>query len=284
MDVKQILMLAFQVSIICIVFGFGLKALFADLLYLARRPGLTLRSLLSMLVIMPAVAIALAMMFEFRHTTEIVVVALAISPVPPLLPKREAKGGGRQSYGLALMALLALLAIVTVPLSAEILSRMFDRAFVASPAALARIVFIMMLLPLGAGIALRTLAPAVASRLERPVAVIGNVLLAGATVVLLAGTWRDLLSAMGEGAVAAMAVFVAAGLLAGHLLGGPDPEDAPVLALSTACRHPAIALSIASANFPDQQFAGTILLYVLVNAVVAVPYILWVRRQQPGRS
>jgi BASS family bile acid:Na+ symporter len=57
-----------------------------------------------------------------------------------------------------------------------------------------------------------------------------------------------------------MVAFVGVGLIVGHLMGGPDPEHSIVLALSTACRHPAIALSIAAANFPDQRFGGTILL------------------------
>jgi hypothetical protein len=46
-----------------------------------------------------------------------------------------------------------------------------------------------------------------------------------------------------------------------------------------ACRHPGIALSIASANFPDEQFAGTILLYLIINAVVGMAYLGWRRRQ-----
>jgi BASS family bile acid:Na+ symporter len=52
-----------------------------------------------------------------------------------------------------------------------------------------------------------------------------------------------------------------------------------VLALSSACRHPAIALSIAAANFPDEHFGGTILLYLIVSTVVGVPYLAWNRKQ-----
>jgi bile acid:Na+ symporter, BASS family len=42
-----------------------------------------------MFVIMPIVAVALAMAFELLRSVEIVLVALAISPIPPLLPGRE---------------------------------------------------------------------------------------------------------------------------------------------------------------------------------------------------
>jgi hypothetical protein len=65
---------------------------------------------------------------------------------------------------------------------------------------------------------------------------------------------------IGGAAVVAMIGFVAVGLIVGHVMGGPEPENSVVLALSTACRHPMIALTIASANFPDQRFGSSILL------------------------
>lgn len=68
-----------------------------------------------------------------------------------------------------------------------------------------------------------------------------------AVVALLAAVWRVVWSAIGEGALVAIVIFVLAGLVAGHVLGGPQPEHSVVLALSSACRHPAIALSLASA-------------------------------------
>jgi BASS family bile acid:Na+ symporter len=82
---------------------------------------------------------------------------------------------------------------------------------------------------------------------------------------------------IGQGTLLAMVVFVASGLAIGHLLGGPSPDHAAVLALATASRHPALALTVASANFPGQQFIGAILLYVLVNAAIAIPYLTWQR-------
>jgi bile acid:Na+ symporter, BASS family len=111
------------------------------------------------------------------------------------------------------------------------------------------------------------------------VAVVAKVLLPLAVLAVLAGTWRAVWDARGEGSVVAMVAFVVAGLLAGHLLGRRDREHSVVLALSTACRHPAIALSIASASFPDEHFGGTILLYLIVSAVVGMPYLARQRRR-----
>ncbi|HEY7193243.1 MAG TPA: hypothetical protein VH439_05835, partial [Gemmatimonadales bacterium] len=82
------------------------------------------------------------------------------------------------------------------------------------------------------------------------------------------------------GTILPMLLFITAGLAVGHAMGGPHPHHALVLALSTACRHPALAMSIAAANFPDERFTMTILLYVIVGTIVTVPYLLMERRTQ----
>ena len=108
-------LLGLQVSVVTTVFGFALNATWNDLLYLVRRPGLLIRSLLSVFVVMPVRALFAVRWFDFRPTTEIVVIALAISPVPPLLPMKQTKAGGSVSYGLGLMMILALVSIVAIP-------------------------------------------------------------------------------------------------------------------------------------------------------------------------
>jgi bile acid:Na+ symporter, BASS family len=279
MDAKQLLTLAFQVAIIGTVFGYGLKSTRDDLVYLVRRPGLLARSLLSVLVVMPILAVLFVKAFDLRQTVEIVLVALAISPVPPLLPQKESKAGGRRSYGLGLMLFLGLLAIVAIPLVVALLDRVFSQSLTVDTGAIARIIFIAVLLPLVAGMAVRTLMPHVAERLEKPVHIVANGLLLVGVVVLLAASWKAIWAATGSGTILALIAFVVAGLLVGHLLGMPEREHSVVLALSTACRHPAIAFAIAAVNFPDQRFGGTIILYLLVSGVVCVPYVAWQRRR-----
>jgi|SoiMethySBSTD1v2_1073268.scaffolds.fasta_scaffold102936_3 BASS family bile acid:Na+ symporter len=278
MDARQLIVLALQVSIIGTVFSFGLNTTHADFRYLFGRPGLLFRSLLAVLVITPLMAIVLVQVFEFQRAAEIALVALAISPLPPLLPSKESKVVGNTSYGVALMALLALLAIVTVPLSVKVLEQVVGRPLNVPTAAIARMVSVAVLLPLLVGMAVRTLRPAVAERIEPVITLVAKILLILGAVALFAGMWRAILGAIGGGAVAAMLVFVVLALAIGDLLGQPEREHSIVLALSAASHHPAIALSIASANAPNEHFAGTILLYLLVNLVVGGLYIAWQHR------
>ena len=281
MDLKHIVVLALQVSIFCTVFGFGLKTTTDDLMYVIRRPGLLLRSLLAVFVIMPALAVALVRLFEFRHVVEVSLVALAVSPVPPLLPRRELKAGGQDSYGLGLMAILALLSIAVIPLAGGVLERVFGHPLSVAPGAVAMLAFKTVLLPLAVGLIVHAATPHLAERIEKPATVIANMLLCLAGIVVLVAVAPALWALVGEGTLVAMTIFAVAGLIVGHFLGGPEPSHSVVLALSSACRHPAIAMAIAAAAFPHEHFGAPIILNLLVGIIIGVPYIAYVRKSAP---
>ena len=279
MDMKQLVVLALQASVISTVVGFGLKTRQGDLSYLLRRPGLLVRSLVAVFVVMPVVAVLLAQLFDFEPTVERALIALSVSPVPPLLPRKESKAGGDEDYALGLMAILALMAMVVIPLELLILQSVGGRPLEMASGAVIRVVLISTLLPLAAGMAVRAFMPGLVDRIEKPVAIIAKVLLPIALLILLAAAAPAILALIGNGGIViAMVIFLAVGLAVGHVLGGPNPDHSVVLALSTACRHPAIALSIAAANFPDERFGAPILLYILLGAIVALPYLAWQRR------
>ena len=278
MDLKHIVMLTLQVSIFCTVFGFGLKTTTDDLMYLIRRPGLLLRSLLAVFVIMPVIAVTLVRLFDFRHVVEVALIALAISPVPPLLPKRELKAGGQDSYGLGLMAILALLSIAVAPLASSILERVFGHSLTVAPGAIAVLAFKTVLLPLAVGMIVHAAVPRLAEKIEKPVALVANVLLSLGAIVFLVTLAPALWALIGQGTLVAMIIFAVAGLIVGHFMGGAEPSHSVVLALSSACRHPAIALAIAAAAFPREHFGAPIILYLLVGIIVGIPYIAYVRK------
>jgi BASS family bile acid:Na+ symporter len=204
MDAKQLIILALQVAILGAVFGFGLNATRDDLLYLVRRPGLLLRSLHPILVVVPLLTVVLVRLCDLRSTVEIVLVALAVSPAPPLLPQRETKAGGRRSYGLGLMVVVGIVAIAAVPLMVELLARVFERPLAMGPGAIARIVLLAVVLPLVAGMTVRALLPRIAERLQKPARLVANGLLLVAALALAAGSWRAIWAAIGDGTVLAM--------------------------------------------------------------------------------
>jgi bile acid:Na+ symporter, BASS family len=283
MNLQQLIGLGLQASILMTVFGFGLQAAVADILYLTRRPSLLARSLGAMFLVMPLIAIALAKMFELRPSVEIVMIALSISPIPPLLPGKEGKAGGHSSYALGLMAIVGLLSIAVVPIGLQILGRYSMQPLQMPAAAIARVVLVTTLLPLALGMGVKALMPAVADRVAKPIALVAQILLAVGMLAILAAALPALLALIGNGTLVATVAFVAAGLAVGHLAGGSRSDEQIVLALSTASRHPGIALAIATANFPDEPRLGaTVLLFLLVGGLVGAPYVAWQRRRAQG--
>lgn len=282
---QAIIVLCLQASIVGTVFSFGLRASVSDALFLVRHPGLLLRSILAVFVVMPLVAIAIVGAFALTRATEIALVVLALAPIPPLLPKKESKAGGEGAYALGLMVLMALLAIIIVPLLAALLGAAFNRDFSMSPRAIAKVVVIMIVLPLLTGMAVRGAAEAFATKLARPIALVSLVLLLGTAALVLYAVMPAVLKLVHNGTVLAIVAFIVIGLVVGHLLAGRVPERQTVLALSTASRHPAIALAIAKTNFPDEPFVdATIVLYLLVVTLLAIPYVAWRRRRTRPRG
>jgi BASS family bile acid:Na+ symporter len=133
--------------------------------------------------------------------------------------------------------------------------------------------------PLIAGVVLRSLRPSFAENAAGPLAKISAILLILCVLPILPGALPKVWLLVGDGALASFAAFVLVGLAAGHLLGGPDPEDRSVLAIATASRHPAVALAIAASSFPDEKLVvPAILMYLLVNALVSSLYLFWCKR------
>src|SRR5207244_12457140 len=123
--------------------------------FLLRHRGLAARSFLAMNVIMPLVALWLVLAFRLEPAVEVALVALAMSPVPPLLPKKSMRAGGDGSYTIGLLVAAALLSIVVVPATAYLFAPYFDTTVRIAPVTIAEIVGATVLVPLAMGIVVR---------------------------------------------------------------------------------------------------------------------------------
>jgi BASS family bile acid:Na+ symporter len=275
MNPTQLILLSMKVSVILSVFALGLEASLSDVTYLLRNLRQLVRALMPMYLVMPLVAGIMVSVFSNIHpAAKIALVALSVSPIPPLLPKKLMKAGGTESYSIGLMVAISLLAIAFVPLAIELFEIAFKRPAGISPAVVAEIVLTMILVPLAIGIAIRYLLPALAEQIVKPLSVSASVLLLVGTLFILFNTMPAIISLFQNGTVVAIIIFILIGLGAGHSFGGPNPNDRTVLALSTVSRHPGMAIAIAHTNFPEQKLAfAAIALYLLANTVVTVLYL-----------
>jgi bile acid:Na+ symporter, BASS family len=269
MDLHTLIPLLLKTSIFLTVFTLGLQATFADATFLFRRPKLLLRGFLSMDVTMPLLALLLAMTLNLHPAVKIALVALSVSPVPPIFPKKALNSGGEEDYTIGLLVAMVVLAIVVIPMTMEVFERVTGVPLSMSALSVATIVFKTVLLPLLAGIAVRAISSSFADRAVKPIGTLATVILISSALPALFVLIRNNLTLLTDGTLLALAVFALIGYFVGHVFGGPDPKDRSVLALATASRHPGLALAIAHANFPQQKLvAPTVVLYLIVSGIV----------------
>jgi BASS family bile acid:Na+ symporter len=246
---------------------------------------LLLRAFLSMNVVMPIIAALIATKFAVLFEVKAVLVALAVSPVPPIIQKKQLTAGGREKYVVGLLVAMSLLAVAVVPLTVVILDLVFDRTAEISPMTVAKILLKTVLVPLLAGLLIRQWFPR-AERASNAIIGVAGILLVIAAAVLLYGLWPIIRGYIGHGLLVMLALMAVLGLGVGHLFGGPLPGDRTSLALSTASRHPAVALAIATSgplSDPKPELA-IILMYLVVATLVSIPYQKWRMRSSASAA
>ncbi|MER9401487.1 Na+-dependent transporter [Mesorhizobium sp. M0615] len=271
--------IAINLSMGLMVLALGLHASWRDAISLLRQPGLLVRSFLSMNVIMVMIAVAMVLLFDLHPAVKIALVALSLSPVPPILPAKQTKAGGTVSYTASLLVIMAALSIIVVPLGIALLGDWAGLGIGVPAAKVASVVATGVFLPLVIGLAARQFFPSFATRLAHPLSLFATVLLIAAFIPVLIKIWPAMAAMVGNGTLVALAIFTVAGVLVGHTLGGPDPDNRTVLALASSARHPGVALAVASATFPDEKAVIAVVLWHLIaSAIICIPYVNWRRR------
>jgi bile acid:Na+ symporter, BASS family len=279
LDAIALVKLVLMTGIVLTVLSIGLCARPADTLLLLRNPKLGVRAMVSMFVLTPLFVTGLVWTVQLGPADRAALIALAISPMPPILPRRQAIVGGGGDYAVGLSVLAAVVSIVIAPIVVWLVGRLFGVATIFDPVALLRVLAVTVGVPLAAGILIARLWPR-AAVLSPVVGRAALVLLVASAAIVMFKEAPAIAGRVGNGLVPVTAAIVLFGLLVGHLLGGPDPGNQGALALATSARHPGVAISLATATFPLDQKAivATVLLFLLANVVLTLPYVLWRRR------
>jgi len=282
--IKQIIPILLTISLAGLVFTVGLKSVQGDLVYVLRRPTRLIKALIAVDVIPVVAAVLLTLFLPLDPLVKAGIVLMAISPVPPLVPGQELGLGGRKEYAYGVYVAVAVLAMITVPITSEIVARAFGRTVSPALGQVAKSVVLGVVIPLAVGMAVRLSAPAVAARLAPWVYRLSMFLVFAAFVPIILSIWPHMMRLIGNGTLLAMAAVTAIGLAGGHLLGGPDLRDRSTLAIASSIRHPGIAMMLANANFTDKRVTAAVLLFLLVGLAVSIPYRMWIKRQMPVSS
>jgi len=275
----QLVPILLVLSLAGMVASFGMDSTREDLFYVLRRPRLLARAFVAVNVIPPMIAVALLPLLPLSPPVKAGIALMAITPVPPLVPGQQRALGAHKAYSYGLFVAMALVSIVAVPVVFALVSELFGRHDRVSVGTIARYVATTVLIPLAFGAGLRIVSPTLAAKSARWVHRLSVALLLIAATPVFLTSWPVLGSLVGDGALFAMAVLVAAALAGGHWLGGPAPRDRATLALASATRHPGLAILLTRAKFDeDRAVIGAVMLFVLIGLFVETIYKRWFKR------
>jgi len=272
------------VVIFSLMLAIGVNHSFRQVTYLARQPGLLVRSLLSVIVVVPGIVGVLLWAFPLPPAVATGLALLAAAPGAPLTTKRTEMAGGELPYAVNLQLTLAVLAVVVTPLILSVYFSIFDLLIErVAPLEVARQVARVTFLPVVVGFLIRRFLPAVAARIGNPLRILSNILLIILVLVVvvflaMAPDLRAMLY-LGWAGTLAIVLIVALSLAAGHILGGPTQEKRAVLAVASIARNVGLALFLVGLTDYGQQFVPTLLTYLILGGILSVPYALWSKRR-----
>ena len=266
------LLLLLKVAVMAIILAIGMDSTLEDVAYLWKRPGLLVRSLLAMYVVVPMVALLFVKVLTLPPGVEVALLVLAVSAGGLMLPRRL-MGVGDGSYVFSLVVLSSLLAIVTVPAWLALFGPLFGDTAELLPIEVARVIGRVFLLPLIVGMLVHWLIPEISSRMSERLLLVGGTVLAVCILFLLITNGNLILEA-GWPAILTLAVMTLVAMTVGHIMGGPDPDNRTVLAISCATRHAGLVVLVA-ASVPGPRTAALVGAYFIASAIVTIPYLRW---------
>jgi BASS family bile acid:Na+ symporter len=268
-------------TLFVVMFDLGIAIVPVEFRWVIARPALLARALFCVLLAVPAIAWLVARVFDLPRNAEIGMMLMAIAPGAPVALRRSLDAGGHRAFAPALQIVLAITAIVSMPLWIAGFDEYYAGDAAIDPRHLARQVFYAQLLPLALGMAARKLLPVYSVRVEPQLRRLGSILLALLLILALIDIWHTV---VGAGLRVAIAIVVTTllALAVGHTLGGPEPATRTATAISSAARNAGMALLVATLNKAAPAILGAVLAYFVVAAFTIIPYGIW--RVRAARS
>ena len=187
----------------------------------------------------------------------------------PFLPKLAELAKGNLPFAVGTMVLLMVVTVGYLPMVLPLLLP----GVAVNPAKIAQSLVLLMLLPLGIGLALKSRYEELAARVKPVLDRISNVSLILLVVLITAANIDKVLEVFGTRGILAGLLFIALGFGIGWLLGGPGNDTRRVLALGTAQRNIAAALVVGSQSFSDPRVVVMVIVVAIVGLIILMPLV-----------
>ncbi len=234
----------------------------------------------AVVVPVPSLAVLAVKIFSLKGAVAAGIVLVAISPGAPVALRRSIDAGGHRDFAPALHLAIVLLAVVTVPATMRILDWVFGKDFDAPPYHIGRQIFFAQLLPLALGASLRAWRPAIAARIEPPLARLGNLLIVLVAIMGIVD-FPSIHAAVGWTPAIAGALMTVIALAVGAAFAGGDPEVRTAGAVAAAMRNPGIALVLATVNRMPPGVTAAIFAYALGMGIAMIAFMRWRKGRRP---
>ncbi len=231
-----------------------------------RNGKLVFLALLANFVLMPLGALAIARILKLDQPLGIALLLLGAAAGAPFLPKLAGIAKGNLAFAVGLMVLLMVLTVAYMPL---VLPLLLEGVSV-EPMKIARSLVLLMLLPLGVGLAVNARFGSIAERMRAPLNRTSSLSLLLLIVLLLVTNIQNVISLFGTRGILASILFLLAGAAIGWLLGGPGLGTKGVLSLATAQRNIAAALVVGGKDF-DAKVLVMIVVVAVVGLLILMP-------------
>jgi BASS family bile acid:Na+ symporter len=230
-----------------------------------------LKMLLANFVLAPLVMILATNVLTFDPALEAGLLIFALCAGAPFLIKLTQASEHDMALGAATMLLLMVGTVVYAPL---VLPLVLEGVSVDAWA-VARSLFLQLLLPIAAGMLLAHFLGRLAKTIQPWVAQLGNSALYVVIGAALIGYLPDMLRIVGTGAILVGILFVLVAFGIGYSMGGGQDRTQDVGGLGTAQRNTAAGMIIATQNFSDPN---VFVMLTLANTLGIVLLLLIARR------
>ena len=264
---SKVVPVAMLVFVISSMLAMGLSLAVREILAPLRNARLVLLALIANFVLMPLGAFGIARLLRLSEPLAAGLLVLGTAAGAPFLPKLAALAKGNLAFAVGLMVLLMVLTVGYMPL---VLPRLLEGVSVDA-AKIARSLVLLMLLPLGVGLAVKARFAAAAARVKPALDKTSNLSLILLIALLVVVNFDKMLDVFGTRGILAGIVFILLGLAIGHLLGGPSTDTRRVLALGTSQRNIAAALVVAGQNFDDPEVVLMVVVVAIVGLLILMP-------------
>jgi BASS family bile acid:Na+ symporter len=262
MEVLQLIAkLSVLVFVVTSMATVGLSLKLREVLAPLRKVRLVVLSLTANFLLAPLAAYLLTLVIPLNPSHTIGLLLLGGAAGAPFLPKLAELARGDLAFSVTLMILLMVASTLFMPLALPLLIPGLQADFwsIAQP------LLVQMILPLAAGLLIKSRFERFASWLKSILGTVSTVSLVLLTLLLIGLNVEALLGTVGSWALFASALFVAFTLAAGFLLGGPEAGARRVLGLGTAQRNIAAALLIGTTSFSDPEVVTMLLVETIVG-------------------